>query len=93
MLGIDVHDCALAREETYRKGTLAAGHVLTVEPGLYFQTNDHSVPESLRGLAVRIEDDILVTDGAPVNLSASLPRDAADVTAWMREVQSAPAVP
>ena len=93
MLGIDVHDCALAREETYRKGTLAAGHVLTVEPGLYFQTNDRSVPESLRGLAVRIEDDILVTDGAPVNLSASLPRDAADVTAWMREVQSAPAVP
>jgi Xaa-Pro aminopeptidase len=93
MLGIDVHDCALAREETYRKGTLAAGHVLTVEPGLYFQVNDRTVPESLRGLSVRIEDDILVTDGAPVNLSASLPRDAADVTAWMREVQSTPAVP
>jgi Xaa-Pro aminopeptidase len=93
MLGIDVHDCALAREETYRKGTLAAGYVLTVEPGLYFQVNDRTVPSSLRGLAVRIEDDILVTDGAPVNLSASLPRDPADVTAWMREVQSTPAVP
>ena len=93
MLGIDVHDCALAREETYRKGTLAAGHVLTVEPGLYFQPNDRTVPPELRGLAVRIEDDILVTDGAPLNLSGSLPRDADEVIAWMREVQSTPAAP
>src|SRR6266542_1955033 len=93
MLGIDVHDCALAREQNYRKGTLAAGYVLTVEPGLYFQPNDRTVPAELRGLAVRIEDDILVTDGAPLNLSGSLPRDADDVTAWMREVQSTPAVP
>jgi len=93
MLGIDVHDCALAREETYRKGTLAAGHVLTVEPGLYFQVNDRTVPSELRGLAVRIEDDILVTDGDPANLSASLPRDPDEVTAWMREVQSTPAGP
>ncbi|MGH8919653.1 MAG: aminopeptidase P family protein, partial [Actinomycetes bacterium] len=40
MLGIDVHDCAQARDENYRDGTLRAGHVLTVEPGLYFQVND-----------------------------------------------------
>ena len=93
MLGIDVHDCALAREETYRKGTLAAGHVLTVEPGLYFQVNDRTVPAELRGVATRIEDDILVTDGAPVNLSGSLPRDADEVIAWMREAQATPAVP
>jgi Xaa-Pro aminopeptidase len=93
MLGIDVHDCALAREQIYRKGTLAAGYVLTVEPGLYFQRNDRTVPAQLRGLAARIEDDILVTDGAPLNLSGSLPRDADEVTAWMREVQSTPAVP
>jgi Xaa-Pro aminopeptidase len=93
MLGIDVHDCALAREETYRKGTLAAGYVLTVEPGLYFQTNDRSVPAELRGIGVRIEDDIVVTDGAPLNLSAMLPRDPDEVTAWMREVQSTPAAP
>ena len=43
MLGIDVHDCAAAREETYRNGPLGAGYVLTVEPGLYFQPNDLSV--------------------------------------------------
>ncbi|MEO6885274.1 MAG: aminopeptidase P family protein [Jatrophihabitantaceae bacterium] len=93
MLGIDVHDCSLAREENYREGTLAAGHVLTVEPGLYFQVNDRTVPAELRGLAVRIEDDIVVTDSEPLNLSAALPRDPAEITAWMREAQGTPAAP
>jgi Xaa-Pro aminopeptidase len=93
MLGIDVHDCAQAREETYRDGTLAAGYVLTVEPGLYFQVNDRSVPQELRGIGVRIEDDILVTDGEPVNLSGMLPRDPDEITAWMRDAQGTPATP
>jgi Xaa-Pro aminopeptidase len=92
MLGIDVHDCALARAENYRDGTLAAGYVFTVEPGLYFQSNDLSVPAELRGIGVRIEDDIAVTDGAPENLSASLPRDPDELLAWMREVQGTPAL-
>jgi Xaa-Pro aminopeptidase len=93
MLGIDVHDCALAREETYRTGPLGAGYVLTVEPGLYFQSNDRTVPAEMRGIGVRIEDDVAVTDGAPLNLSGMLPHDPDDVTAWMREVQSTPAAP
>jgi Xaa-Pro aminopeptidase len=93
MLGIDVHDCATAREETYREGTLAAGYVLTVEPGLYFQPNDRTVPPELRGIGVRIEDDVVVTDGEPVNLSALLPRDPDEVVAWMREAQGTPAAP
>jgi Xaa-Pro aminopeptidase len=93
MLGIDVHDCAAAREETYRKGTLAAGYVLTVEPGLYLQAHDRTVPSELQGIGVRIEDDIVVTDGDPVNLSAMLPREPDEVTAWMREVQGTPALP
>ena len=86
MLGIDVHDCAHARSEVYRKGPLQPGYVLTVEPGLYFQPDDLTVPEDLRGLGVRIEDDILVTDGEPVNLSAALPREADAVEAWMRDL-------
>jgi Xaa-Pro aminopeptidase len=93
MLGIDVHDCAQARNETYRDGTLGAGYVLTVEPGLYFQVNDRSVPPELRGIGVRIEDDILVTDGEPVNLSAALPREPREIVRWMREVQATPASP
>jgi Xaa-Pro aminopeptidase len=93
MLGIDVHDCAAARDETYRNGPLGAGYVLTVEPGLYFQPNDLTVPAEWRGVGIRIEDDILVTDGAPVNLSGTLPRDPDEITAWMRDAQSRPVTP
>jgi Xaa-Pro aminopeptidase len=82
MLGIDVHDCAQSRNEMYM-GELKAGYVLTVEPGLYFQINDLTVPAELRGIGVRIEDDILVTENGPVNLSAGLPRTVADIEAWM----------
>lgn len=91
MLGIDVHDCAAARDEIYRDGPLAPGYVLTVEPGLYFQLNDRSVPAEFRGLAVRIEDDILVTDGDPVNLSVGLPREPDEISAWMADIQASPA--
>jgi Xaa-Pro aminopeptidase len=93
LLGIDVHDCANAREEAYREGTLAPGYALTVEPGLYFQSNDRSAPAELRGIGVRIEDDVVVTDAEPVNLSAMLPRDPDEIVAWMREAQAGPAQP
>ena len=83
MLGIDVHDCAHARDEVHRDGLLEVGHCLTVEPGLYFQPDDLTVPEDLRGIGVRIEDDILVTSDGPRNLSAALPRSSAEVEAWM----------
>jgi Xaa-Pro aminopeptidase len=82
MLGLDVHDCANARDEAYN-GDLAAGYVLTIEPGLYFQLRDLTVPEEYRGIGVRIEDDVLVTaDGSRV-LTAALPRDADEIEAWM----------
>jgi Xaa-Pro aminopeptidase len=82
-LGIDVHDCAQARVENYREGTLQPGMVLTVEPGLYFKTDDELVPEHLRGIGVRIEDDILITETGNENLSAGLPRASAEVETWM----------
>ncbi|MDH6226125.1 aminopeptidase P family protein [Streptomyces sp. MJP52] len=83
MLGMDVHDCAAARTETYVAGTLEPGMCLTVEPGLYFQADDLTVPEEYRGIGVRIEDDILVTEDGNRNLSAALPRRSEDVEAWM----------
>jgi len=83
MLGMDVHDCGRAADEAYRNGTLAPGMVLTVEPGLYFQEDDLLVPEQLRGIGIRIEDDILVTADGRRNLSDSLPRTSADVEQWM----------
>ncbi|PWU52919.1 Xaa-Pro aminopeptidase [Micromonospora globispora] len=89
MLGIDVHDCANARKETYRDGPLGEGYVLTVEPGLYFQPEDELVPEELRGIGVRIEDDILVTATGAVNLSAGLPRGSDEVETWLAEQREA----
>ncbi|MFF4216963.1 aminopeptidase P family protein [Streptomyces nondiastaticus] len=87
MLGLDVHDCAVARTESYVDGVLEPGMVLTVEPGLYFQADDTTVPEEYRGIGVRIEDDILVTEDGNRNLSAALPRAASDVEAWMASLK------
>ncbi|WP_441251636.1 aminopeptidase P family protein [Kitasatospora sp. McL0602] len=83
MLGLDVHDCAQARREDYVDALLEPGMCLTVEPGLYFQQDDLTVPEEYRGIGVRIEDDILVTPTGNENLSAGLPRTADAVEAWM----------
>ncbi len=85
-LGIDVHDCAQARIENYREGILQPGMIITVEPGLYFKPDDELVPKSLRGIGVRIEDDILITAAGNENLTARLPRSSADVEAWMSAV-------
>ena len=60
---------------------------LTVEPGLYFQADDLTVPEEYRGIGVRIEDDILVTADGNRNLSAGLPRGSSDIEAWMARLR------
>ena len=86
MLGLDVHDCAQARQEVYKFGKLKAGMVLTVEPGLYFQIDDLTVPAKYRGIGVRIEDDVVVTAKGMKNLSADIPSTASDVEAWIAEV-------
>ncbi|MEZ0064262.1 Xaa-Pro aminopeptidase [Streptacidiphilus sp. MAP12-20] len=88
MLGLDVHDCAQARVEAYVDCVLEPGMVLTVEPGLYFQADDLTVPEEYRGIGVRIEDDILVTTDGNRNLSDGLPRTVADVESWMASLKS-----
>jgi Xaa-Pro aminopeptidase len=87
-LGIDVHDCAQARLENYREGILQPGMIMTVEPGLYFKPDDLLVPEPLRGIGVRIEDDILITSEGNENLSGMLPQGSAEVEAWMSKIWS-----
>ncbi|MDO5635165.1 MAG: aminopeptidase P family protein [Micrococcus sp.] len=87
-LGMDVHDCAQAKRELYLDGVLEPGMVFTIEPGLYFKDEDLAVPEEYRGMGVRIEDDILVTDDGAENLSAALPRTPDEVEAWMAELLS-----
>ena len=88
MLGLDVHDCAAASDDTYKHGELREGMVLTVEPGLYFQEDDLLVPEELRGIGIRIEDDIAVTATGSANLSAALPREPEAVEEWMAALRA-----
>lgn len=85
-LGLDVHDCASSRYETYLGGILQPGMALTVEPGLYFHAWDETVPPELRGIGVRIEDNVIVTDAGADVISAELPLDAAGIESWMRSV-------
>jgi len=86
-LGIDVHDCAQARREMYLDAELEPGMVFTIEPGLYFGPHDLLAPQELRGIGVRIEDDVLVTADGVENLSAALPRRPDEIESWMAELR------
>jgi Xaa-Pro aminopeptidase len=85
-LGLDVHDCAHASQELYLDGVLEPGMVFTIEPGLYFKPEDLTVPVAYRGIGCRCEDDILITEAGPVNLSAALPRRAEAIERWMAQL-------
>ncbi|GAA3445916.1 Xaa-Pro aminopeptidase 1 [Planomonospora venezuelensis] len=88
MLGMDVHDCAKARSEVYLDGVLEEGQVLTVEPGLYLQPDDLTLPPELRGIGVRIEDDLVITaDGARL-MSSGLPRRPDEIEVWMASLRA-----
>jgi len=87
-LGLDVHDCAKARRDMYMDGVLEPGMVFTIEPGLYFQPDDLTVPAEFRGIGVRIEDDILMTENGAENLSAAIPRSADAVEAWIAALRA-----
>ncbi|GMV41554.1 MAG: Xaa-Pro aminopeptidase 1 [Myxococcales bacterium] len=76
-LGMDVHDAGVYRRGTEWR-TLEPGMVLTVEPGLYI-AEDAPVDERLRGIGVRIEDDVLITEAGPVVLTAMCPKELDDV--------------
>lgn len=83
MLGLDVHDCAQARADTYLDGVLEEGNVLTVEPGLYFQPDDETLPAELRGIGVRIEDNLVITKEGARLMSGALPRTPDGIESWM----------
>lgn len=83
-LGLDVHDCAQAKKELYMDGVLEPGMTFTIEPGLYFKAEDLAIPEEYRGMGIRLEDDILVTEDGAENLSAALPRTPEAIESWMK---------
>jgi Xaa-Pro aminopeptidase len=83
-LGMDVHDVGAyvhLNDAGPTPRDMAAGMVTTVEPGLYFAPDAEVVPQEFRGIGVRIEDDVLVTEQGPDVLTAALPKHAADVEA------------
>ena len=87
-LGIDVHDCAKARKEQYADAVLKPGMILTVEPGFYIQPDDELFPPEYRGIGVRIEDDVLVTEDGCKVLSSSLPSHPDEIEVWMAQLLS-----
>ena len=90
-IGLDVHDCARMDDPTYLHDPLEPGMVLAVEPGMYFQANDLTVPPGLRGFGVRIEDNLLVTPDGHSVMSRALPTTADEVQQWLGEARSTPA--
>jgi len=57
--------------------------VFTIEPGLYFQPDDLLVPEEFRGIGVRIEDNVVVTETGVENLTSALPRTPDEIEEWL----------
>lgn len=84
-LGLDVHDCAQARYESYQGAKITPGMVFTIEPGLYFAKNDLLIPAEMRGIGVRIEDDVLMTANGPEWISKDIPKQIDDVEEWMAQ--------
>ncbi len=80
-LGLDVHDVGQYRRADGQWRELEPGMVLTIEPGIYIPDNAEDVDPRWRGIAVRIEDDILVTHTGAENLSASAPRTVTELEA------------
>ncbi|RIL04416.1 MAG: Xaa-Pro aminopeptidase [Proteobacteria bacterium] len=82
-LGLDVHDAGVYAIDG-KPRPLEPGMVFTVEPGLYVPLREEKAPAHLRGIGVRIEDDVAVTDDGHENLTASIPKRVDDVEAWCR---------
>lgn len=79
-LGLDVHDVGRYRlGEDYRP--FAPGMVMTVEPGLYVSPGTDGIDERFWGIGIRIEDDVLVTDGEPEILTAGVPKAVDEIEA------------
>ncbi len=82
-LGMDVHDAGTISVNNEPR-QIEAGFVLTIEPGLYIPKDSPDVPNELRGIGIRIEDDILVTESGHENLTVKCPKEIADIEAVMR---------
>jgi len=83
-LGIDVHDVGSYRQSGEGRA-LKKGMVFTVEPGLYVAADNTRVDEKWRGIGIRIEDNVVMTDNGPEVITADVPKSVAEITALMAE--------
>jgi Xaa-Pro aminopeptidase len=83
-LGLDVHDVGAYTQEGKAR-PLEAGMVITVEPGLYIAIDAPDVPAELRGIGVRIEDDMVVTANGHEVLTAACPKEIEAIEAACRK--------
>ena len=61
--------------------------VLTVEPGLYL-SKDADIPEQYKGIGIRIEDNLLITEYGNKNLTSAAPKEIADIEKLMAEAKA-----
>ena len=83
-LGMDVHDVGSYHDDNGNWRLLEENMVFTIEPGLYFSEDCQDVEPQWRGIAIRVEDDILVTASGHENLSASIPRTVNEIETYMQ---------
>lgn len=78
-LGLDVHDIGNYKEADGSWTKLEAGNVITVEPGLYVRADDMDAPKQFRGIGIRIEDNLVITENGYINLTEVLPKSVEDI--------------
>ena len=81
-LGLDVHDVGDYKLDGESR-LLEPGMVFTIEPGLYIAADDQTVEPRWRGIGIRTEDNVLITEDGHRVLTEGLPRSADEIEAWM----------
>ncbi|MBX9691383.1 MAG: M24 family metallopeptidase, partial [Cyanobacteria bacterium] len=81
-LGLDVHD--VAGQEGSKSIELKPGMVFTIEPGLYFDKDDKLVPKKYRGIGIRIEDDVVITEDGCEILTSDVPKSVEEIEQLMK---------
>ena len=84
-MGLDVHDVSTrgSRNAVPKARQLKPGMVFTVEPGIYLKASDLRIPAQYRGIGIRVEDDVLVTEDGNEVLTAGVPKDGDEIEALM----------
>lgn len=85
-MGLDVHDPCPYVDDEGESLCFTAGMVMTIEPGIYIRADDATVDEKYRGIGIRIEDDILITENGYENLSAMIVKTADDIEKMCKEL-------